>query len=129
MFGFNPDTGVLLWSSPHEAQYGLNVSTPAWWAGGNILFVASAYGVGAHGIELYQAAGKTTVKQLWYDPHLELHWGPAIVRDGYVYISSGYNGPALMSAVVAQERQDRVAKSWIRQGAIVVGRRQGDHRR
>lgn len=99
VFGFDPDNGTLLWSHPHETQYGLNVSTPAWWAGGNVLFVASAYGVGAHGIELHQAGGKTTVKQLWYDPHLELHWGPAIVRDGYVYISSGYNGPALMSAV------------------------------
>jgi outer membrane protein assembly factor BamB len=99
VFGFNPDNGALLWSHPHETQYGLNVSTPAWWPAGNLLFVASAYGVGARTVELHQSGGKTTVKQLWYDPHLELHIGTAIVRDGYVYISTGYNGPVLMSAV------------------------------
>jgi outer membrane protein assembly factor BamB len=99
VFGFNPDNGALLWSHPHETQYGLNVSTPAWWPAGNLLFVGSAYSVGARTVELHQSGGKTTVKQLWYDPHLELHIGTAIVRDGYVYISTGYNGPVLMSAV------------------------------
>jgi hypothetical protein len=50
-------------------------------------------------LQLSQSGGKTTVKQLWYDPHLELHIGTAIQRDGYVYISRGYNGPVLMTAV------------------------------
>jgi outer membrane protein assembly factor BamB len=98
VFGFNPDNGALLWTHPHETQYGLTVSTPAW-APGNLLFVASAYGVGARTLELHQSGGKTTVKELWYDPHLELHIGTVIQRDGWVYISSGYNGPVLMSAV------------------------------
>jgi len=98
VFGFNPDNGALLWTHPHETQYGLTVSTPAW-APGNLLFVASAYGVGARTLELHQSGGKTTVKELWYDPHLELHIGTMIQRDGWVYISSGYNGPVLMSAV------------------------------
>jgi outer membrane protein assembly factor BamB len=98
VFGFRPATGELLWSHPHETQYGLAVSTPAW-GPGNLLFVASAYGVGARVIELHQTRGKTTVKELWYDPHLELHIGTVIQRDGWVYISSGYNGPVLMSAV------------------------------
>ena len=98
VFGFNPDNGALLWSHPHDTPYGIAISTPVW-APGNLLFVASAYGLGARTLELHQAGGKTTVKQLWYDPHLELHFGDAIQRDGYVYISSGYNGPVLMSAV------------------------------
>jgi outer membrane protein assembly factor BamB len=98
VFGFSPDSGALLWSSPHETPYGIAISTPVW-APGNLLFVASAYGVGARTLELHQSGGKTTVKQLWYDPHLELHFGTALQRDGYVYISSGYNGPVLMSAV------------------------------
>jgi outer membrane protein assembly factor BamB len=98
VFGFNPDNGALLWTHPHETPYGLAVSTPVW-APGNLLFVASAYGVGGRTIELHQSGGKTTVKELWYDPHLELHFGTAIQRDGYVYILSGYNGPTLMSAV------------------------------
>ena len=98
VFGFNPDNGALLWTHEHKTPYGLAVSTPVW-APGNLLFVASAYGEGARTLHLSQSGGRTTVNQLWYDPHLELHIGTAIQRDGYVYISSGYSGPVLMSAV------------------------------
>jgi outer membrane protein assembly factor BamB len=98
VFGFNPDNGALLWTHEHVTPYGLAISTPVW-APGNLLFVASAYGTGARTLHLHQAGGKTTVDQLWYDPHLELHIGTAIQRDGYVYISRGYNGPVLMTAV------------------------------
>lgn len=98
VFGFNPDNGALLWTYEHKTPYGLAISTPVW-APGNLLFIASAYGVGARVLQLNQSGGKTTVKQLWYDPHLELHFGTAIQKDGYVYISSGYNGPVLMSCV------------------------------
>jgi len=98
VFGFSPDNGALLWTHEHKTNYGLAVSTPVW-APGNLLFVASAYGTGARVLQLKQSGGRTTVKQLWYDPHLQLHFGTAIQRDGYVYLSSGYNGPAFMTAV------------------------------
>ena len=98
VFGFNPDNGALLWTHEHVTNYGLAISTPVW-APGNLLFVASAYGEGARVLHLSQSGGKTTVNQLWYDPHLELHIGTAIQRDGYVYISRGYNGPVLMTCV------------------------------
>jgi outer membrane protein assembly factor BamB len=98
VFGFNPDNGALFWTHEHVTNYGLAVSTPVW-APGNLLFVASAYGTGARTLHLSQSGGKTKVDQLWYDPHLELHIGTAIQRDGYVYISRGYNGPVLMTAV------------------------------
>jgi outer membrane protein assembly factor BamB len=98
VFGFDPDNGALLWTHEHVTNYGLAISTPVW-APGNLLFVASAYGTGARTLHLSQSGGKTKVEQLWYDPHLELHIGTAIQHDGYVYISSGYNGPVLLSAV------------------------------
>jgi outer membrane protein assembly factor BamB len=98
VFGFNPDNGTLLWSHEHVTNYGLAISTPVW-TPGNLLFVASAYGTGARVLHLSQSGGKTKVEQLWYDPHLELHIGTAIQRDGYVYISRGYNGPVLMTCV------------------------------
>jgi outer membrane protein assembly factor BamB len=98
VFGFNPDNGALLWTHEHKTAYGIAVSTPVW-APGNLLFVASAYGEGARTLHLSQSGGHATVNQLWYDPHLELHIGTAIQRDGYVYISSGYSGPVLMTAV------------------------------
>jgi outer membrane protein assembly factor BamB len=98
VFGFNPDNGALLWTHEHKTPYGLAVSTPVW-APGNLLFVASAYGTGARVLRLNQSGGSTTVTELWYDPHLELHIGTVIQHDGYVYISSGYHGPALLAAV------------------------------
>ena len=98
VIGFNPDNGAQFWSHPHKTQYGLAVSTPVW-APGNLLFVASAYGTGARVLQLNQAGGRTAVKELWSDPRLQLHFGTAIQRDGYLYLSSGYNGPAFMTAV------------------------------
>jgi len=131
VFGFNPDNGALLWTHPHETPYGIAVSTPVW-APGNLLFVASAYGVGARTLELHQSGGKTTVKQRWYDPHLELHIGTAIQRDGYVYISSGYNGPVLMSAVelktgkiVWRERKFAKAQLLWADGKIILADEDG----
>jgi outer membrane protein assembly factor BamB len=106
VFGFSPDNGALLWSHEHKTNYGLAVSTPVW-GPGNILMVASAYGTGAPALQLSQSGGRTTVKELWFDPHLELHFGTAIQRNGYVYMSSGYNGPALMSAVELKTGQIR----------------------
>jgi outer membrane protein assembly factor BamB len=44
VFGFNPDNGALLWTYPHDTPYGIAISTPVW-AAGNLLFVASAYGL------------------------------------------------------------------------------------
>jgi outer membrane protein assembly factor BamB len=98
VFGFSPDNGQLYWAHPHETPYGLAVSTPVW-GPGNLLFVASAYGLGARVLELHQTAAKTSVQELWSDPHLELHWGSAIQRNGWIYFVSGYNGPALTTAV------------------------------
>jgi outer membrane protein assembly factor BamB len=98
VFGFSPDNGTLYWTHEHKTPYGLAVSTPVW-APGNLLFVASAYSTGARVLELHQSGGKTTVKELWYDPHVQLHFSTAIQRDGYVYLSSGYDGPVFMMAV------------------------------
>jgi outer membrane protein assembly factor BamB len=96
--GFSPDNGALYWSHEHKTPYGLAVSTPVW-APGNLLFVASAYTEGARVLHLRQTGGKTTVDELWYNPRLQLHIGTAILRDGYVYISSGHDPPNLVTAI------------------------------
>ena len=98
VFGFDPDHGKLQWTHEHKTPYGIAVSTPVW-APGNLLFVASAYGTGARVLQLNQSGGQTRVKELWADPHIQLHFGTAIQRDGYVYLSSGYDGPVFMTAV------------------------------
>ena len=98
VFGFSPENGKLLWTHEHKTPYGLAVSTPVW-APGNLLFVASAYGTGARALQLSQSGGQTTVKELWSDPHIQLHFSTAIQHDGYLYLSIGYDGPVFMAAV------------------------------
>jgi outer membrane protein assembly factor BamB len=61
VFGFHPDTGALLWAADHTTPYGLAISTPVW-APGNLLFVASAYGVGAKVFQLASPAAKPRPK-------------------------------------------------------------------
>jgi outer membrane protein assembly factor BamB len=96
--GFNPDNGQLLWRHPHPTPYGISISTPVW-APWNLLFISSAYNYGSRVLELHQSGGKTTVKELWYNQKLQSHFGTVIRNGNYLYLSSGYNGPAFMTCV------------------------------
>ncbi len=96
--GFSPDNGQLLWRHPHPTQHGIAVSTPVW-APWNLLFISSAYNHGSRVLELHQSGGKTTVKELWYNQKLQSHFGTVIRNGNYLYLSSGYNGPAFMTCV------------------------------
>jgi outer membrane protein assembly factor BamB len=98
VIGFSPDNGAELWRHPHETPYGLAISQPVW-GPDNVLFVSSAYGSGSRALELHQRGGATTVKELWANPRLQLHFGSAIRVGDYVYLSDAYNGPAIMTAV------------------------------
>jgi outer membrane protein assembly factor BamB len=96
--GFSPDNGKLLWRHPHRTNYGIAISTPVW-APGNLLFISSAYSHGSRLLELHQSGGKTTVKELWYNQKLQSHFGTVIRHGDFIYLSSGYNGPAFMTCV------------------------------
>ena len=109
--GFSPEGGAELWRHPHPTQYGLAISTPVW-GPDNVLFVSSAYGGGSRGLQLRQSGGKTTVRELWADSRLELHFGTAIRIGDYVYFSDGHNGPALVTAVNVKSGQT----AWQRRG-------------
>ncbi len=111
VIGFSPDDGAELWRHPHPTSYGLAISTPVW-GPGNILFVSSAYGSGSRALEVKQAGGKTTVRELWANPRLQLHFGSAIRVGDHVYMSDAYNGPALMTAVNVKTGQ----VAWQRRG-------------
>ncbi len=100
VIGFSPDNGQLLWRHPHETQYGLAVSTPGW-APGNLLFVSSAYSGGSRVLQLSQSGGKTTVKELWHNG-IKSHFGTVIRQGDYLYLSSGHDGPALMTCMKLQ---------------------------
>ena len=98
VIGFNPENGDLLWKHPHATQHGLAVATPVWMPG-NLLFVSSAYSGGARVLELHQSSGRTTVRELWHNPRIQLHFGTALPLGDFMYLSSGHTGPAFMTAV------------------------------
>jgi outer membrane protein assembly factor BamB len=96
--GFDPRNGALLWSHPHRTNWGLNITMPVW-GEDNLLFISSAYGGGSRVLQLTQAGGRTTVKELWADNRMRIHFGNAIRLGDHVYGSSGDFGPAVFTAV------------------------------
>jgi outer membrane protein assembly factor BamB len=96
--GLNPDNGELLWQHQHKCDYGLNITMPLWGAD-NILFISSAYGGGSRALELHQAGGKTTVKELWASRRMRVHHTTMMRLGDLVYASSGDFGPAPMTAI------------------------------
>ncbi len=96
--GLNPSNGDLLWRQPHETMYGANISTPVC-GNDNIIFVSSAYGMGSRGVQLTRKGGKTTARELWFNPKLQIHHGNAVRVGDYVYGSDGSFGPSFFVAM------------------------------
>ena len=99
--GFDPASGAMLWDHPHRTDYGLNISMPSW-GDDNVLVISSAYSGGSRGLRLSQAAGKTTVKELWASSKLRVHFGSMVRIGDRVYASSGDFGPAFVTATDAR---------------------------
>jgi outer membrane protein assembly factor BamB len=96
--GMNPADGEVLWTHPHETDFGLNISTPVW-GPDNVLFLTSAYGGGSRALRLSQANGRTTVQELWAHRLMRVHFGTVIRVGDHVYGASGDFGPAPFTAL------------------------------
>ncbi|MBI1760604.1 MAG: PQQ-binding-like beta-propeller repeat protein [Acidobacteria bacterium] len=99
--GVDPRDGVLLWSQPHETDFGLNTMTPVW-GEDNLLFVSSGYSGGSRVLKLTrakEAGGKTKVEELWFHRLMRVHFGTCIRVGDLVYGSSGDFGPAPFTAI------------------------------
>ncbi len=97
----NPANGELLWSYPHQTEWGLNISTPIWWQApgeGTYVFLSSAYNSGSRLLKLTRSAGKTTPQEMWFNNRMRIHIGNAIHVGDYVFGSSGDFGPAFFAA-------------------------------
>ncbi len=103
--GLDPGDGSLLWSHPHETEYGLNISTPVW-GEGNLLFISSAYDGGSRVIRLSRAGGKTTAEEVWFSNRLRIHFGNALRVGNLVLGTSGDFGPAFFTAVDVETGQE-----------------------
>lgn len=101
VFGFDATTGDNLWNVEHSTDYGLAVTTPAWFEG-NVLLVSSAYGRGSVAMQLNQKGGKTAVRELWRNTRLQCHFGTLMRLGDYAYFTSGHRGPIFLTAVEAK---------------------------
>jgi len=86
--GFDPNSGRVLWSHPHENRGGDITSTLIWGAG-NLLFFSGAYQGGSRTLELHQKDGVTSVKELWFHQQMRVHHSNVIRIGDYVYGSNG----------------------------------------
>ncbi|HKY04388.1 MAG TPA: PQQ-binding-like beta-propeller repeat protein [Blastocatellia bacterium] len=98
IIGVDPGNGDLLWSHPHETEWGLNISTPVW-GEGNLLFCSSAYNGGSRVLKPARAGGKTNVTEVWFHRRLRLHHSNAMRIGNYIYGSSGDFGPSFLTAI------------------------------
>jgi outer membrane protein assembly factor BamB len=96
--GVDPLNGNLLWEHPHPIQYDFAISTPSW-GPDNILVVSASYEGGTRGMQLSQKGGRTTVKELWHNPRVKVHFGSMIRIGDTIYGASGHGGPAPITAV------------------------------
>jgi outer membrane protein assembly factor BamB len=111
IIGLDPATGTELWNHAHRTDWGLNISTPVWNPIDHLLVFSSAYGTGSRALELRQASGKTTVREIWAVSRVRVHIGTIIRVGDTAYMSSGDFGPAFLTAMNVKtgaiEWQDR----------------------
>jgi outer membrane protein assembly factor BamB len=96
--GVSPVDGTVLWTHGNKTDWGLNISTPVW-GDDNLLFVSAAYNNGARALKLSQAAGKTSVKEVWFQNRMRTHIGTVIRLGDFAVGSSGDFGPCPTVAV------------------------------
>lgn len=94
VLGLDPTTGRIRWRYPHATAYDVNASTPIW-GPDNILFISSDYGAGAQGLKISTDGDKTTVKQLWHQRKMGIHFGSAVRIGDHIYGSTGNSGASL----------------------------------
>ncbi len=96
--GLNPDSGEILWSTPHDTYGDMN-NTTAVWGQDSVLFVSSAYDGGSRGMRLSKAGGGTKVDELWFTRDMQIMFGSTIRVGNFIYGSSGGFGPAFITAL------------------------------
>lgn len=84
LMGLTPGRGELLWEFPWATQYGVNASQPLL-LGNDRVFISTGYGSGAAAIELTQADGKFSVRELWRTNRMKNQFTSSLLHDGFIY--------------------------------------------
>jgi outer membrane protein assembly factor BamB len=86
--GFDPSSGRLLWSHPHENRGG-DITSTLIWGPDNLLFFSGAYQGGSRTLELTRHNGTTEVKELWFHRQLRVHHSNVMRIGDYIYAPNG----------------------------------------
>ena len=84
LMGVTPDSGTVLWEHPWRTQFDVNASQPLV-VGDNRLFVSTGYGTGAALIELTNAGGKFSVRDVWTSNRMKNQFSSSVLLNGFVY--------------------------------------------
>jgi len=86
--GFDPASGRVLWSHPHENRGG-DITSTLIWGPDNLLFFSGAYQGGSRTLQLSRQNGSTAVKELWFHSQMRVHHSNVMRIGDYVYGSNG----------------------------------------
>ncbi len=103
-----PTSGAVLWryEFPHRVS---SAASPV--VGGDMVYVSTAYGVGAGCVKVAKDGDKWTATELWRKPNeLMNHWTTPVHKDGFLY-GLYKNGPALRCIEMATG-----AEKWSKEG-------------
>jgi outer membrane protein assembly factor BamB len=84
LMGVTPDRGELLWEFPWKTQFDVHAAQPLAVAGDR-LFLSSGYGTGAAVIELSQAAGRFSVREVWRNIRMKNQFTSSLLHEGFIY--------------------------------------------
>ncbi len=82
LIGMDPMTGKTLWSNPWQTNYDVNAGTPI--VDGDKVFISSGYNHGAAQFQVTPGG----VRQVWFDPEVQVKFPAAVLDGGYLYCNS-----------------------------------------
>lgn len=97
LIGVDPASGAVLWSYPHQNQWGHNISLPAV-VGGDTIFLSSPQ-TGARGLRVSRESGSYEIEELWSTRRVQLYHVAAVQDGDWMYGSTGVTSPAFMTAI------------------------------
>ena len=84
MIGLSPTHGELLWEYPWTTSYDINAAQPLV-VSPTRLFISSGYGQGAAVIELSDAGGALTAREVWKNVRMKNRFASSVLHDGFIY--------------------------------------------
>lgn len=119
--GFDPTSGRVLWSHPHENRGG-DITSTLVWGPDNLLFFSGAYKGGSRTLQLSRRDGVTQVKELWFHRQMRVHHSNVMRIGDYVYGSNGDFGSTLYMCVNIRTGQIMWReRSLVRANTLLVG--------